>query len=260
MNTALTIAGFDPCSGAGITADIKTFHAFGIYGMGVITANTVQNTEKVFSVYPCEAQVVLEQVGRLQADIPIDAIKIGMLGTEEMVAAVVKGIKRIEQPPVVLDPVLISSSGHRLLSKEGQGLMISELFPLLSLVTPNLNEASVLVGSAIKTLDEMVTAAKKISQMGVSNVLIKGGHLEGKATDLLYSSGTLTWYKEERILNKDTHGTGCTLSSAIAAGLAKGNPLGQAVALGKTYITRMIKNEVILGKGAGLIDHLDALV
>lgn len=260
MPIALTIAGFDPCAGAGIAADIKTFHAFGVYGTGIITANTVQNTAKVFSVHPFDPQVICDQIFKLYEDIHVNAVKIGMLGNETVVKAVKDGLKKVGAKNIILDPIIISSSGHRLLSKEGQALMISELFPMLSLITPNLNETSVLVNREVKTPEDMVVAAKEIRQMGVENILIKGGHLNGKATDLLYFSGQPIWFEQDRIANKDTHGTGCALSSAIAAGIALGNSLEESVSKAKSYITQMIRQEIYLGKGAGLMDHLNSLV
>lgn len=254
--TALTIAGYDPCAGAGIIADIKTFHAFGVYGTGVITANTIQNTERVFSVDPVSPQIVSGQIYRLFDDMEIEAVKIGMLGNEAVVEAVITALKKVKAKNIILDPIVMSSSGHRLISEEGQQLMVNELFPMLKLVTPNLNEASVLAETSVKTLEDMTVAAQNIASYGVENILIKGGHLNGQAVDLLNCGGQLSWFEQQRIANKDTHGTGCALSSAIAAGLAKGISLQQSVMDAKHFITRMIQKEFYPGKGAGMMDHL----
>lgn len=251
----VTIAGFDPCGSAGILADIKTFAANGCYGLAVITANTVQNSCGVKSVMPLPADFILSQLEALKADISFNTIKIGMLATPEIVEAVILFLTKYRLTHVVLDPVISSSSGHALLIDEAVVRLKEELFPLTTLITPNLAEASRLSGIVVNDLDTMQIAAAKLSANGAQNILIKGGHLSTKAIDLLYYGSQCEIFSAEK-LPLDAHGTGCTLSSAIAAFLAQDLSLIEAVKKAKDFLTNRLQRPLILGKGAPLIDHL----
>ncbi len=258
-NIALTIAGSDSSAGAGIQADLKTFAALKVYGTTVITALTAQNTQGIRNVAPVEAQFVRDQIDAVFDDIAIDAVKIGMLGTVEIVEAVASGLEAHRPAHVVVDPVMVSSSGFRLLSQETIDRMIARIFPLTTLLTPNLDEAAVLLNKAvIGEACEMENWAEKIARLGVSGVLLKGGHLNSThAPDVLYHDGQCTSFNAERINTKNTHGTGCTLSAAITAFLAQGCTLPYAIAQAKAYITGAIKaaDKLDIGNGPGPLDH-----
>ncbi len=256
MFRALTIAGSDSCGGAGIQADLKSFSANGVYGMSVITAVTCQNTMGVFGVQDINPEIIESQINVIFDDIRVDAIKIGMVSKIESIKAIANSLNKMEKlPPVVLDPVMISKSGFNLLSKDAKETLVEELFPLATLVTPNLPEAEEILGREIKNLDDMKEAALKLKELGPKCVLVKGGHLEGESTDLLFDGENFSWLKQERINTKNTHGTGCTLSSAIAANLAKGMNMQDAVKEGKRYITCAIEHGFELGKGVGPTNH-----
>ncbi|SFC93152.1 bifunctional hydroxymethylpyrimidine kinase/phosphomethylpyrimidine kinase [Clostridium uliginosum] len=256
MKNALTIAGSDSSGGAGIQADLKSFSANGVYGMSVITAVTAQNTMGVFDIQDINPEMIESQIDVIFKDIRVDAIKIGMVSKIESIKAITKSLKKVKKlPVVVLDPVMISKSGFNLLSRDAKDTLIEELFPLVTLVTPNLPEAEEILGYEIKTLENMKEAALKIRELGPKYVLVKGGHLEGEATDLLLYGEKFIYFKQERINTKNTHGTGCTLSSAIAANLAKGMNIEDAVKEGKRYITIAIKHGLELGKGVGPTNH-----
>ena len=253
---ALTIAGSDSSGGAGIQADIKTFSANGVYGMSIITAITAQNTQGVFGIMDVTPEIIEKQIEVIFNDIEVGAIKIGMVSKIESIEAISNALRRVEKlPQIVLDPVMISKSGFKLLSDDAKNTLIEKLIPISTLITPNLPEAEELLGREILTIEDMKKAACDIKKLGAKNVLIKGGHLEGEATDILYDGENFTLFKEERINTKHTHGTGCTLSSAITANLSKGMNIVDSVIFGKEYITGAIKNGFELGKGVGPTHH-----
>ncbi len=256
---ALTIAGSDSSAGAGIQADLKTFSALSVYGTTAITALTAQNTCGVRKVSVVKPDFVRDQIEAVFDDMQVDAVKIGMLVDAEIIAAVASTLEAYKPAHVVVDPVMVSSSGTRLLDKKAIAVMIDRIFPLATLLTPNLDEAAVLLHQPVlKDESEMEHCAKKIAALGVSAVLLKGGHLKGKnACDTLYDGEEYTRFSVERIAVKNTHGTGCTLSSAITAFLAQGMTLPQAVAQAKSYVTGAIKaaDELKAGEGAGSLNH-----
>lgn len=258
-NIALTIAGSDSSAGAGIQADLKTFSALNVYGTTVITALTAQNTQGITGIAMVEPEFVRQQIDAIFADIRIDAVKIGMLGTVEIIAAVAAALKVHRPAHVVVDPVMVSSSGRCLLSREATEAMIGQVFPLASLLTPNLDEAAILLGAAVLDEEaEMEACAEQIARMGVAGVLLKGGHLKGKnATDVLYGAGRCTRFSGSRVDTKNTHGTGCTLSAAITAFLAQGLELPEAISQAKIFITQALKtaDKLNIGKGAGPLNH-----
>lgn len=256
MKTVLTIAGSDCSGGAGIQADIKSISANGAFAMSIITAITAQNTMGVFDIQDITPSIIRSQIKVIFDDIKVDAIKIGMVSKIESIQAIGEELRKIKDlPPVILDPVMISKSGFNLLSKDAKETLIKELFPLATLITPNLPEAEEILGIKITNIDEMKEAAIKLRELGAKSILVKGGHLEDDATDLLYHEGKFTYLSQERIDTKHTHGTGCTLSSAIAANIAKGLDIEEAVKLAKEYITMAISNGFELGKGVGPTNH-----
>ena len=259
MKTALTIAGSDSSGGAGIQADIKTMSALSVYAESVITALTAQNTTGVQGVVATEPDFVLLQMESVFSDIRPDAVKIGMLPTAEVVRAVAKGLERFDAHNVVLDPVMVATSGAAL-SEAPAVEALFELLPQATVVTPNVPEAEVLAGMKIASKEDMLAAAHVIQAKGAKAVLVKGGHLTGGADDvLLEADGTETWFSAQRVETKNTHGTGCTLSSAIASYLAKGESLKRSVECAKRYLTQAIKANPGLGKGNGPVNHLFAL-
>ena len=258
MKTALTIAGSDSSGGAGIQADIKTMSALGVYAESVVTALTAQNTMGVQGVVATDPDFVLLQMESVFSDICPNAVKIGMLPTAEVVHAVEQGLQRFDAQNVVLDPVMVATSGAAL----SEAPAVQALFDLLvqaSVVTPNIPEAEVLSGMRIETKEDMLAAAKAIQLKGAQAVLVKGGHLAEEADVLLETNGAVTWLSAQRVETKNTHGTGCTLSSAIASYLAKGETLKHAVAFAKRYLTEAIQSNPGLGKGNGPVNHLFAL-
>lgn len=256
MYRALTIAGSDSCGGAGIQADLKSFSANGVYGMSVITAITAQNTMGVFGIQDVEPQMIEKQIDVIFEDIRVDAVKIGMVSKIESIKAIANALNKVEDLcDIVLDPVMISKSGFNLLSPDAKETLVKELFPLATLITPNLPEAEEILGVEIKNLEQMKDAAKKLIELGPKAVLVKGGHLEDDATDLLYDGNEFVLFPQERINTTHTHGTGCTLSSAIAANIAKKMNIKDAVGEAKNYITGAIQNGFELGKGVGPTHH-----
>jgi hydroxymethylpyrimidine/phosphomethylpyrimidine kinase len=255
LPVVLTIAGFDPSSGAGVTADLKTLAAHGCYGVACITALTVQSTRGVKAVEPVAAEVVAATLRELAADLPLAAIRVGMLGTAA-VAGVVADFLRGQSCPVVLDPVLRSSSGTRLLEPGGVEVLIQRLLPLATVVTPNLDEAAALTGLEVGNAEQMRAAAARLHQMGARNVVVTGGHLP-RPVDVLSEGGRVTELTGERIQAPFTHGTGCAFATALAAGLAQGRPLAEAVARAQAYVRRALAASCELGRGAGAIRHLD---
>jgi hydroxymethylpyrimidine/phosphomethylpyrimidine kinase len=256
LKIALTIAGSDSSGGAGIQADLKTFQALGVYGMSAVTAVTVQNTQKVYAIQQIDPQIVHDQIICLFEDITIDAVKIGMVSSVELIDAIAVALNKVRRPPLVLDPVMISKSGYALLKPDARQALVAKLFPLADVVTPNIHEAETLVGEAITTIDRMESAARRIIQMGAAKVVVKGGHLSGdQAVDVLYDGHRLHHLSSPRLDTPNTHGTGCTFSAAIAACLAKGDSFYDAVRKAKHYITGAIAHALDIGKGHGPTHH-----
>lgn len=256
--TALSIAGSDPSGGAGLQADLKTFAAHGVYGMAVPAALTVQNTMGVQAVHPVPADFVAAQIEALLCDIRIDAIKIGMLGDAGRVEAVASALVG-SKAPLIVDPVMISKNGRSLLAPEAVQCLQSDLLPLCSLLTPNLPEAACLLGQEVATSrTQMEVQGRAILALGAKAVLIKGGHFEGAlCPDCLVTQDRTDWFETERVETRNSHGTGCTLSSAIAANLAMGHSLYAAVKAAKGYMTEALKNADALqiGQGQGPLHH-----
>jgi hydroxymethylpyrimidine/phosphomethylpyrimidine kinase len=254
--TVLTIAGSDPSGGAGIQADLKTFSALNVYGMAVIASLTAQNTTGVRGVMAVPADFVRSQLDAVLSDIPSGAVKTGMLGNADVVDAVAEKLREYGVSHVVVDPVMVSSSGTRLLEVAGVERLTRALLPLAELITPNLAEASVLAGIDVRNIAEMEEAARRIHQMGARNVLVKGGHLDGEAIDVFFDGNTSVPLKSGRIPTQDLHGTGCVLSAAIAGNLALGHSLPESVALAKAFVTTAIRRSLRLGKGSGPVNPL----
>ncbi len=256
MKRVLSIAGSDSSGGAGIQADLKTFAAFEVYGMTVLTSITAQNTQGVLGIHDLPAPFVALQLDAVLTDLGADAVKTGMLSNAEIVQVVSQTIQKHEVKNLVVDPVMVAKSGDALLRPEAREALRELLLPMATMVTPNLPEAEVLSGRKISTTKEMKEAAEVIQALGPHYVLIKGGHLSGQALDVLYDGQTFTEFPAPRIKTRHTHGTGCTFSAAIAAGLALGRPVKDAVAVAKAYVTRAIQHSLPLGHGHGPLNHL----
>jgi hydroxymethylpyrimidine/phosphomethylpyrimidine kinase len=251
---ALTIAGSDPSGGAGIQADLKTFHQFGVYGEAAVTLLTVQNTVSVQQVECVSAALVVRQIRAVIGDIPPDAAKTGALGNREIIEAVAD--LAADFPfPLVVDPVIVSKHGARLLAPDAIEALKQRLLPRAFLLTPNLEEAAALSGMEVRDLAGMRDAARKLRELGARAVLVKGGHLSGCATDVLLDEGGFVEFPAERIETRHTHGTGCTYSAAITAGLARHDALPEAIQQAKRYITEAIRTNPGLGAGAGPLNH-----
>lgn len=255
MKRILTVAGSDSGGGAGIQADLKTITVLGAYGMSAITALTAQNTLGVQGVYPVPVDFIRLQMQAVLSDIGADAAKTGMLATPEIVKAVAEELKRFKVELLVVDPVMVAKSGDALLSEEARGTLKEILLPMATLVTPNLPEASVLSGFPVQDLESMKEAARVIRDIGPRYVLIKGGHLEKEALDLLFDGQKFEAYEAPRLSNRNTHGTGCTYSAALTTFLAQGLPVREAVAEGKKFITRAIRHGLAIGSGHGPTNH-----
>lgn len=255
MRKALTIAGSDSGGGAGIQADLKTFSALGVYGTSAITALTAQNTRGVQGVYAVDPEFVGQQIDSVMTDIGADAAKTGMLFSAEIIQVVAERIRRYAIPNLVVDPVMVAKSGDRLLKEEAIDALRRAILPLATVVTPNLGEASVLIGSEVRTKEQMQEAAKTIHAMGARFVVVKGGHLTDCADDLLYDGREFLWLPAEHIDTPHTHGTGCTFSSAIAAYLALGHDVPTAVQKAKTYITQALLTARPVGAGHSPVHH-----
>lgn len=255
MKKVLTIAGSDCSGGAGIQADLKTMTAHKVYGMSVITALTAQNTTGVYGISEVEPSFVAQQMNCVFNDIFPDAVKIGMVASADIIRTIAAKLAEYKVKNVVVDPVMVATSGARLINDDAVQALTGQLFPIACLVTPNLREAEALCGFPIKNREDMVSAAEKIALLGCKNVLVKGGHLEDNADDLLYMSGDIHWYSAERVDNPNTHGTGCTLSSAIASNLALDYPMQESIARAKGYINAALNAQLNLGKGSGPLDH-----
>ena len=252
---ALTIAGSDPSGGAGIQADLKTFSAFEVFGMSVVTALTAQNSVGIQGIHTVPAEFVAQQIDSVLSDLGTDSAKTGMLFTGSIIRVVAAKLRAYRVERLVVDPVIAAKSGDPLLAADARAALVEEIFPIALIVTPNLAEASVFAEMAVADLAGMEEAARRIHRLGPQNVLIKGGHLQGDAVDLLYDGHGVTRFPAKRIDSRNTHGTGCTLSSAIAAGLAKGRPLPHAVREAKAYVTRAIREGFAVGRGVGALKH-----
>lgn len=255
MKTALSIAGSDSSGGAGIQADIKTMTMHGVYAMSAITAMTAQNTTGVRAIQEATPEFLKQQLDAVFEDIRPDAVKIGMVSSAELIRVIADRLRFYGAEQIVVDPVMVASAGSSLIRQEAVQVLIRELLPLATLVTPNIPEARVLSGLPIETGADMIPAAKHIGDSFQCAVLLKGGHSLNDANDLLYLDGKLHWFEGKRIDNPNTHGTGCTLSSAIAANLAKGFDLPQSVRLAKDYVSGALSAMLDLGHGSGPMNH-----
>lgn len=256
MPIALTIAGSDSGGGAGIQADLKTFHQFGVFGTSVLVAITAQNTRGVSAVHPVPVETVRAQMAALAEDLPPQAVKTGMLATRELVEAVADGIRRYGFPRYVLDPVMVATSGDRLLDREAERSVAERLVPLATLVTPNLYEAKILVEREVRGPEDMEEAGRLLVRMGAQAALVKGGHLDAaQVVDVLVTSGGSRAFRHPKIETTSTHGTGCTLSAAVAAGLARGRALEVAVSDALDFVHRAIAQAPGLGSGHGPLNH-----
>ena len=259
MNTALTIAGSDSCGGAGIQADIKTMTANGVYAMSAITALTAQNTTGVSDIYEVSPEFLQAQLKAIFEDITPDAIKIGMVSSSDLIKTIAKSLKEYNGKNIVLDPVMVATSGAKLISDDAISTLKEYLIPLATVITPNIPEAEVLSNMEIHNEEEMIKAAAVISEKYDCAVLCKSGHSINDANDLLYRNGEYKWFYGKRINNPNTHGTGCTLSSAIASNLAKGRDLDTSVEKAKAYISGALSAMLDLGKGSGPMNHAFAI-
>ena len=255
MKTALTIAGSDSSGGAGIQADIKTMAANGVYAMSAITALTAQNTTGVSDIMEVTPKFLGEQIDSVFTDIRPDAVKIGMVASAQLISKIAEKLKEYDAKNVVVDPVMVATSGAKLISDDAIETLKTELMPLADLLTPNIPEAEVLTGMKICTGEDMIEAARQIAQQYQCAVLCKGGHQLNDANDLLYFKDGYRWFEGKHIDNPNTHGTGCTLSSAIAANLAKGYDLPISVERAKDYISGALSAMLDLGAGSGPMDH-----
>ena len=255
MKTCLTIAGSDCSGGAGIQADLKTMIMHGVYGMSAITALTAQNTTGVRAIQESTPDFLGKQLDAIFEDIYPDAVKIGMVASSELIHVIAEKLRYYDAKNVVVDPVMVASSGSDLIKQEAVHTLVRELLPVSTVVTPNIPEAQILSGLAIKTKEDMATAAKKMGDDYHCAVLLKGGHRINDANDLLYKNGEFIWFEGKRIDNPNTHGTGCTLSSAIASNLAKGFTLAESVQRGKDYLSGALEAMLDLGQGSGPMNH-----
>ncbi|MDY5846637.1 MAG: bifunctional hydroxymethylpyrimidine kinase/phosphomethylpyrimidine kinase [Bariatricus sp.] len=259
MKTALTIAGSDSSGGAGIQADLKTMTVNGVYAMSAITALTAQNTIGVTGIMEVTPEFLAKQLDAVFTDIRPDAVKIGMVSGKELIEMIAEKLEEYHAQNVVVDPVMVATSGARLISEEAIEILKEKLFPMATVLTPNIPETEVLADMPVKTKDDMLLAAEKINNRYGCAVLIKGGHQLNDANDLLYRDGKCKWFLGKRIDNPNTHGTGCTLSSAIASNLAKGFDLATSVERAKEYISGALAAMLDLGSGSGPMNHAFAV-
>lgn len=255
MKTALTIAGSDSCAGAGIQADIKTMTTNGVYAMSAITTLTAQNTTGITAIMEVTSEFLAKQLEAIFTDIYPDAVKIGMVSSSGLIKTIAEELKKFKAKNIVIDPVMVATSGSKLISDDAISTLEGYLLPMAKVITPNIPETEVLSGKTIKTSEDMIEASKIISNKYHCAVLCKGGHNLNDANDLLYHDGSFKWFKGKRIDNPNTHGTGCTLSSAIAANLAKGYELDTAIEKAKRYISGALSAMLNLGKGSGPMNH-----
>lgn len=265
MKKVLSIAGSDCSGGAGIQADLKSFSAQGVYGMSVITAITAQNTQGVFAVQDISPEIIGKQIDAIFTDIEVDAVKIGMVSQVASIEIISEKLKQYNPANIVLDPVMISKSGYSLLQPDAKNALLTKLLPLAYVITPNIPEAEAILEEKlgkpfkINNLEDMTAAAQQIRELGPRYVLVKGGHLDDSAVDVLFDGETTTYFNVDRIFTKNTHGTGCTLSSAIAANLALGYSAEESIRISKDYITCAIKHSLDIGKGVGPTNHFYSL-
>lgn len=259
MKQVLTIAGSDSSGGAGIQADLKTFSAHGVFGMSVITAVTAQNTLGVWGVQDISPDIIARQIEAVFDDIRVDAVKIGMVSQVKTIEVISEKLRNYHPQHIVVDTVMVSKSGYHLLNPEAEATLVNKLLPAATVVTPNIPEAEVICQMSIRSLQDMEIASRKIFDMGPQNVLLKGGHLEGDSTDILYDGKNYIYFSSPRVNTINTHGTGCTLSSAITANLALGYSIEQSVSMAKEYITTAIRHALAIGKGVGPTHHLYTL-
>ena len=259
MKTALTIAGSDSSGGAGIQADIKTMTANGVYAMSAITALTAQNTTGVQGIFEVSPDFLAQQLDSIFCDIRPDAVKIGMVSSTGLIEVIAQKLRAYHAENIVVDPVMVATSGSKLISDDAVAALKAHLLPLATVLTPNIPETEVLSGMTVRTPDDMVAAARAISEQYRCAVLCKGGHQLNDANDLLWREGTSKWFNGKRIDNPNTHGTGCTLSSAIASNLAKGYDLDTSVQKAKTYISGALGAMLDLGRGSGPMNHAYAI-
>ena len=259
MNTALTIAGSDSSGGAGIQADIKTMTAHGVYAMSAVTALTAQNTTGVTGIMEVTPEFLREQIDDIFTDIYPDAVKIGMVSSRRLIEVIAERLAHYGAANIVVDPVMVATSGARLIGEEAVGTLKQRLLPMATVLTPNIPEAEVLSGMDVRTAEDMERAAALIGDTYGCAVLVKGGHQLNDANDLLYRGGRLKWFRGKRIHNPNTHGTGCTLSSAIASNLAKGRDLDASVEMAKRYLSLALSDMLDLGRGSGPMNHAFAI-
>ncbi|OCN03640.1 hydroxymethylpyrimidine/phosphomethylpyrimidine kinase [Erysipelotrichaceae bacterium MTC7] len=255
MKNVLSIAGSDCSGGAGIQADLKTFSANGVFGMSVIVAVVAENTSRVISVENVSPSMIEAQIDAVFEDIDVHAVKIGMLSTPECMEAVAKKLEEYKPNHVVIDPVMYAKNGCPLMEEQSLDTLIQRIIPLADVVTPNIPEAEKMTGMQIDSIEMMEQAAKRIVEMGCKGVIIKGGHREGSALDVLYDGNEFTHFETKRVPTKNTHGTGCTFSAAIASQLAQDLSLAKAVGVAKTYVTSAITHGLEIGKGCGPTNH-----
>lgn len=258
MKKVLTIAGSDCSGGAGIQADLKTMSAHGVFAMSVIVSVVAENTARVISIEDISPKVIADQMDAVFEDIVPDAVKVGMLSTPACMQAVAQKLRQYQPPHVVIDPVMYAKNGAPLMNPDAVGALIDHVLPLATVLTPNIPEAECIAKMKIESVEDMEQAARKIHQMGCQNVLVKGGHAVGDALDVLFDGQSFSHFETARIDTKNTHGTGCTLSSAIASNLALGHSVQQAVKLAKDYVTEGIRHSLAIGKGCGPLNHFHA--
>lgn len=259
MKTALTIAGSDSSGGAGIQADIKTMTAHGVYAMSAVTALTAQNTTGVTGIMEVTPEFLREQIDDIFTDIYPDAVKIGMVSSSRLIEVIAERLAHYGAANIVVDPVMVATSGARLIGEEAVDTLKERLLPMATVLTPNIPEAEVLSGMDVRTAEDMERAAALIGDTYGCAVLVKGGHQLNDANDLLYRGGRLKWFRGKRIHNPNTHGTGCTLSSAIASNLAKGRDLDASVEMAKRYLSLALSDMLDLGRGSGPMNHAFAI-
>ena len=259
MRKALTIAGSDPSGGAGVQADLKTMSALGVYGMSVIVSVVAENTARVISVEDISPRVISDQIDAVFEDIFPDAVKVGMLSSEEVMRTVAAKLAEYRPQHIVIDPVMYAKNGAPLMQEDAIDSLISLIVPVATALTPNIPEAEKITGMRISTIDDMKKAGEKIVSMGAKAALVKGGHYIGDASDVLFDGSDFHIYTTKRINTKNTHGTGCTLSSAIASNLALGYPLPESIKRAKDYVTGAIEHALDIGKGNGPTNHFYAL-
>jgi len=259
MRVALTVAGSDSGGGAGIQADLRTFAAHGVHGTSALTAVTAQSSVGVSAWEAVSPRMVVAQIEAVATDMPVAAAKTGMLANAAVIAAVAEAVARLRVAPLVVDPVMVSKSGDRLLDAAAERAYVDRLFPLAALITPNLHEAEVLLGRTVRDVSAMRRAAQDLAALGASAVLVKGGALSGDAVDVFYDGARLVELASPRVETANTHGTGCTLSAAICARLALGAPLADAIRGAKDYLTEGLRRSYAVGKGRGVVHHLHPL-